>query len=123
MNSYVLLIALVVALGGFVFGVDSGQYPASGHASMAYYPLGIIATTLGHKTFAVYMYGPSAKNASLTGMPPQSQGTRRIDADPLTGAIVSVYNAGQALGTFITGYSADKFRRKWTICAAGMIGE
>ncbi|KAH8747898.1 general substrate transporter [Hyaloscypha finlandica] len=87
MNSYVLLIALVVASGGFVFGFDSG----------------IIATTLGHKTFAVYMYGPSAKNASLTG------------------AIVSVYNAGQAVGTFITGYSADKFSRRWTICAAGMI--
>ncbi|KAH7336169.1 putative hexose carrier protein [Rhexocercosporidium sp. MPI-PUGE-AT-0058] len=87
MNSYVLLIALVVATGGFVFGVDSG----------------IIATTLGHKTFAVYMYGPSAKNASLTG------------------AIVSLYNAGQALGTFITGYSADRFSRRWTICAAGML--
>lgn len=27
MNSYVLLIALVVATGGFVFGVDSGKYP------------------------------------------------------------------------------------------------
>lgn len=26
MNSYVLLIALVVATGGFVFGVDSGKY-------------------------------------------------------------------------------------------------
>ncbi|KAL2068488.1 hypothetical protein VTL71DRAFT_16586 [Oculimacula yallundae] len=87
MNAYVLFIALVVALGGFVFGVDSG----------------IIATTLGHKTFAVYMYGPSAKNAALTG------------------AIVSVYNAGQAVGTFVTGYSADKFSRRWTICAAGTI--
>ncbi|KAN0116882.1 putative hexose carrier protein [Hyaloscypha variabilis] len=87
MNTYVLLIALVVALGGFVFGVDSG----------------IIATTLGHKTFAVYMYGPIAKNATLTG------------------AIVLVYNAGQAVGTFITGYSADRFSRRWTICAAGMI--
>ncbi|KAE9376420.1 putative hexose carrier protein [Stipitochalara longipes BDJ] len=87
MNTYVLLIPLVVALGGFVFGVDSG----------------IIATTLGHKTFAVYMYGPVAKNASLTG------------------AIVSVYNAGQAVGTFITGYSADRFSRRWTICAAGMV--
>jgi hypothetical protein len=35
MNTYVLLIALVVALGGFVFGVDSGQSLASLHASMA----------------------------------------------------------------------------------------
>jgi hypothetical protein len=29
MNAYVLLIALVVALGGFVFGVDSGEEFAS----------------------------------------------------------------------------------------------
>jgi MFS family permease len=42
-------------------------------------------------------------------------------ANVVVGAIVSLYNTGQALGTFITGYSADRFSRRWTICAAGII--
>jgi len=70
MNSYVLLIALVVALGGFVFGFDSGESSVSillEFIVQCSHLTGIIATTLGHKTFAVYMYGPIAKNASLTG--------------------------------------------------------
>lgn len=52
MGYYIVVIALVVAIGGFVFGVDSG----------------IIGTTLGHDTFKLYMFGPSMKNAPLTGM-------------------------------------------------------
>ncbi|RDW65094.1 hypothetical protein BP6252_10745 [Coleophoma cylindrospora] len=87
MNGYIVIISIVVAMGGFVYGVDSG----------------IIATTLGHKTFAVYMFGPTATNA------------------PLQGAIVSLYNAGQAVGTFGSGYSADRFSRRWTICVAGIL--
>jgi hypothetical protein len=78
MNTYVLLIALVVALGGFVFGVDSGEsfaFILPGLIEHCLYPTGIIATTLGHKTFAVYMYGPLAKNASLTGRYPKSYQT------------------------------------------------
>lgn len=51
MGNYIILIALVVAVGGFVFGVDSG----------------IMGTTLGHDTFKIYMLGPTKKNASLTG--------------------------------------------------------
>ncbi|KAG8626231.1 hypothetical protein KVT40_005176 [Elsinoe batatas] len=74
-------IASIAALGGFIYGVDSG----------------IIATTLGHDTFKVYMFGPARANASLTG------------------AIVSVYNAGQAIGGLTTGYLADAFSRRWTI--------
>ncbi|KAF9894127.1 hypothetical protein FE257_009100 [Aspergillus nanangensis] len=86
-SSYVVLIALVVALGGFVYGVDSG----------------IIATTLGHDTFKFYMLGPDGENA------------------PLTGAIVSLYNVGQAIGTFAAGYSANRLSRKWTICHSAVI--
>ncbi|KAL2795306.1 general substrate transporter [Aspergillus keveii] len=84
---YVLLIASVVALGGFSYGVDSG----------------IIATTLGHDTFKYAMLGPTGVNA------------------PLTGAIVSLYNVGQAVGTFGAGYSANKFSRRWTICGSAVI--
>ncbi len=51
MGSYIIIIALVVAVGGFVFGVDSG----------------IMGTTLGHDTFKLYMLGPTKKNAALTG--------------------------------------------------------
>jgi hypothetical protein len=36
MNSYVLLIALVVAFGGFVFGVGSGKPLRSIHKFLAY---------------------------------------------------------------------------------------
>ncbi|KAL4954716.1 general substrate transporter [Aspergillus filifer] len=71
---YVVLIACVVCIGGFAYGVDSG----------------IIATTLG------------------------------VNA-PLTGAIVSLYNVGQAIGTFGAGYSADRFSRRWTICGSWII--
>lgn len=52
MGHYIVIIALVVAIGGFVFGVDSG----------------IMGTTLGHDTFKVYMLGPTKKNPALTGM-------------------------------------------------------
>lgn len=51
MGNYIIVVALVVAIGGFVFGVDSG----------------IIGTTLGHDSFKLYMFGPSMKNPSLTG--------------------------------------------------------
>jgi MFS family permease len=50
------------------------------------------------------MLGPTGKNAALTG------------------AIVSLYNVGQAVGTFGAGYSANKFSRRWTICGSAMIG-
>lgn len=40
---------------------------------------------------------------------------------PLSGAIVSVYNAGQALGGLSTGFFADKLSRKWTIFLAAFI--
>ncbi|KAL2820163.1 general substrate transporter [Aspergillus cavernicola] len=84
---YVVLIASVVALGGFAYGVDSG----------------IIATTLAHDTFKYAMLGPTGTNA------------------PLTGAIVSLYNVGQAIGTFGAGYSANRYSRRWTISGSGVI--
>jgi MFS family permease len=69
------------------------------------------------------MYGPTGKNAALTGMPhPDTKSHLQIADQSCTGAIVSVYNAGQALGTMITAYSADRFSRRWSICAAGIIG-
>lgn len=66
---------------------------------------GIIATTLGHDTFKYAMLGPTGVNAGLTG------------------AIVSLYNVGQAIGTFGAGYSANKYSRRWTICASAIIGK
>ncbi|GME52724.1 hypothetical protein VE03_03405 [Neofusicoccum parvum] len=86
-NTHVLLIAVVSALGGFVYGVDSG----------------IIATTMGHDSFKLYMYGPSMADASIQG------------------AIVSLYNAGQSLGTVASSWSADRFSRRYTIMAAGLL--
>ncbi|CAO2652673.1 Nn.00g009560.m01.CDS01 [Neocucurbitaria sp. VM-36] len=64
---------------------------------------GIIATTLGHDTFKRYMYGPAMVNTSYSG------------------AIVSVYNAGQAIGGLTTGYFADRLSRKYTIFIASML--
>lgn len=49
------------------------------------------------------MYGPSQANAALTG------------------AIVSVYNAGQSLGGPSAGFLADRFSRKYTISFAALI--
>ncbi|KAF4444268.1 putative transporter (major facilitator superfamily) [Fusarium austroafricanum] len=74
-------------MGGFTFGFDSG----------------IIATTFGHQTFRVYMYGPSQASTSLAG------------------AIVSCYNAGQAIGAPTVGYLADRFSRKYTIAFASFL--
>lgn len=65
--------------------------------------IGIIATTFGHDTFKLKMYGPSMVNATYTG------------------AIVSVYNAGQAIGGLTTGYLADRFSRKYTILIASVL--
>lgn len=48
----VIAVALVAAMGGFIYGFDSG----------------IIATTLGHDTFKLYFYGPSMSNSALSGM-------------------------------------------------------
>ncbi|KAI4863399.1 general substrate transporter [Hypoxylon rubiginosum] len=80
-------IALVAALGGLIYGVDSG----------------IIGTTLGQDTFKLYMFGPTKANPALLG------------------AIVSCYNAGQAVGSASAGYLADKFSRKYTILLAAIL--
>ncbi|KAF5618073.1 high-affinity glucose transporter [Fusarium tjaetaba] len=80
-------IALVVTIGGFTFGFDSG----------------IIATTFGYQTFRLYMYGPFQASTSLAG------------------AIVSCYNAGQAIGAPTVGYLADRFSRKYTIAFASLL--
>ncbi|KAK2733793.1 sugar transporter [Colletotrichum kahawae] len=87
MNFLIVAIALVAAQGGFIYGFDSG----------------IIATTFGHDSFKLKMYGPSMVNTAYTG------------------AIVSVYNAGQAIGGMTTGYLADKFSRKYTILIASIL--
>ncbi|KPM35791.1 hypothetical protein AK830_g10780 [Neonectria ditissima] len=77
----VIAVALVAAMGGFIYGFDSG----------------IIATTLGHDSFKLYFYGPSMTNSALSG------------------AIVSVYNAGQACGGLTSGFVADKYSRKYAM--------
>ena len=52
MSRYLTIIAAVVAsLGGFIYGTDSG----------------IIATTIAHDSFKVYMFGPKMTNTALTG--------------------------------------------------------
>lgn len=38
-----------------------------------------------------------------------------------TGAVVSVYNAGQAVGTLFAGWTADKFSRRYTLTIASAI--
>ena len=49
------------------------------------------------------MYGPSMESTSLQG------------------AIVSVYNAGQAIGGMTVGVIADKYSRRWTILLAAIL--
>jgi hypothetical protein len=49
------------------------------------------------------MYGPAMVNTSYQG------------------AIVSVYNAGQAIGGLTVGYLADKYSRKYTIFIASFL--
>ncbi|EXJ85326.1 hypothetical protein A1O1_05690 [Capronia coronata CBS 617.96] len=90
-NYLIFLVAVVAALGGMIYGFDSG----------------IVATTLGHDTFKVYMYGPSMSNPALSGKS--------------SCAIVSVYNAGQSVGGLSTGFMADKISRKYTIFVAAFL--
>jgi MFS family permease len=65
---------------------------------------GIVATTIAHDSFKLYMYGT-------------------LDAQPsLTGAIVSTYYAGNCLGSFGSGALMDRWGRKSlvfiaTLCA------
>ncbi|QKD56722.2 general substrate transporter [Fusarium oxysporum Fo47] len=87
MRFLAVAVALVAAQGGFIYGLGSG----------------IIATTFGHDTFKLAMYGPSMVNTTYQG------------------AIVSVYNAGQAIGGLTTGYIADRFSRKYTILFASIL--
>lgn len=49
------------------------------------------------------MYGPSMVNTAYSG------------------AIVSVYNAGQAIGGLTSEYIADRFSRKWTLFLASVL--
>lgn len=88
-NLLTIVSAVVAALGGLIYGVDSG----------------IIATTIGHDTFKLYMFGPSMTNTALVG------------------ALVSVYNAGQSVGSASVGYLADRFSRKYTISFAAFLGQ
>lgn len=44
-----------------------------------------------------------------------------MESDSLQGAIVSVYNAGQAIGGMTVGVLADKYSRKWTILLASIL--
>lgn len=39
-----------------------------------------------------------------------------------SGAIVSTYNAGQAIGGLSVGYLADRISRKYTMSFAGFLG-
>lgn len=55
---------------------------------------GIVATTIAHDSFKLYMYGASRSNAALTG------------------AIVSCYYAGNCVGSFSAGALMDKWGRK-----------
>ncbi|KAH6616429.1 general substrate transporter [Boeremia exigua] len=64
---------------------------------------GIIATTFGHDSFKRIMYGPAMRNTTYSG------------------AIVSVYNAGQAIGGLTTGWLADRISRKYTILVASIL--
>ncbi|KAL2681420.1 hypothetical protein Neosp_009031 [[Neocosmospora] mangrovei] len=68
---------------------------------------GIIATTIGHQSFNDYMFPPDGVDSVLTG------------------AVVSVYNAGQCVGTFVGGWAADKISRKRAMtaaCATAIVG-
>ncbi|KAF7557625.1 hypothetical protein G7Z17_g588 [Cylindrodendrum hubeiense] len=83
----VIAVALVAAMGGFIYGFDSG----------------IVATTLGHDSFKLYFYGSAMSNTALSG------------------AIVSVYNAGQACGGLTSGFVADKFSRRYAMSVMAFI--
>ncbi|KAI0023667.1 general substrate transporter [Xylariomycetidae sp. FL0641] len=76
-----ILIGLAISLAGFLYGIDTG----------------IIASTIDHKSFQRYMYGPTLSNASLRA------------------GIVSGYYAGYAFGSGGSAYTMDKLSRRWTL--------
>ncbi|KAI9172715.1 High-affinity glucose transporter [Paramyrothecium foliicola] len=90
---------MVASVGGAMYGVDTARFDPG--------KTGIIATTIGHKSFNMYMFPPDGKDTVLTG------------------AVVSVYNAGQAAGTFVGGWAADKLSRRRAIslaCTIAIVG-
>lgn len=62
---------------------------------------GLIATTINQDAFTAYMFPPGTKNASS-----------------LLGAIVSLGNAGNVIGSLILGFSLEKLGRKNTVAVA-----
>ncbi|KAH8880850.1 general substrate transporter [Thozetella sp. PMI_491] len=80
-SSRSITIATAISLAGFIYGLDTG----------------IIASTIAQKTFQSYMYGPSLKNAALTG------------------GIVSGYYAGSALGSAASAWTMDALSRRWSL--------
>jgi MFS family permease len=58
---------------------------------------GIIASTIAQRTFKLYMYGPSMKNAAVQG------------------GIVSSYYAGSAVGSAAAAWTMDACSRRWSL--------
>jgi MFS family permease len=80
-----LLCVFAIALGGALVGID----------------IGIIATTIGQKSFTDYMFPP---------------GTARSSS--LLGAIVSMGSTGNVVGSLMLGFSLEKLGRKKTVAFA-----
>ncbi|EXJ82343.1 hypothetical protein A1O3_06156 [Capronia epimyces CBS 606.96] len=88
MSAYTTLIcSIVAALGSFVYGMDTG----------------IVATTIAHDSFKVYMFGS----------------TTSVDTSTL-GAAVSVYYGGKAVGAFGGGIFLSKIGRKRTLTLSSL---
>lgn len=77
-----ITIALSISLAGFLYGLDTG----------------IIATTIAHNSFKVYMYG-------LDG----------LENPSIEGGIVSGYYVGLSIGSAMSAWSMDRLSRRWSL--------
>ncbi|KAI1114056.1 general substrate transporter [Nemania sp. NC0429] len=76
-----VLVGLTISLAGFLYGLDTG----------------IIASTIAHDSFKIYMYGNAKGNATIQAL------------------IVSGYYIGYALGSGSAAYTMDRISRRWTL--------
>jgi MFS family permease len=98
-----ILSTIVIALGGYECTFQSNLDANPKNRITFGLDTGLIATTIAHKSFTNYMFGFDKTN------------------NPLLGAIVSTYSAGNVIGGVGSGFINNKFGRRFAMTVASLL--